>query len=226
MGRGFTFFDVIFTLLLVAVIGMIAVPGALDRLRIADEVRAIEALQWIAAAQEHYRLGAHHDADGDGQGEYGFLADLVRTAPRGGDWGDCPFDGETGFDTVRLPGFQLAVFLPGPKGEPLTPVSEATVEPDFAEKTFAAIAWPTEAGATGYRAYYVNHDLLVLEHLNAKRRFSGPTLPKLPVPVLASRHKESGSIMSPPSPSSKWTIFLRREQQALLEKRVGIEFSK
>jgi hypothetical protein len=224
MSRGFTLFDIAFALLLLTIVGMIAIPGALDRIRIEDEARAVSAVQWVAAAQAWLRTapaGVAVDRDGDGETEYGFLPDLLRAAPRDGAWGEPPFEGDPGEDLLRVPGFYVAILLPGPEGEPVLPSRATTVEPDFAEKVFAVIAWPVEAGKTGYRAYFANQELLVWEHPNEERKISGRPLPirKLPYRVLATRTDRS--IVPPPGPGAPWLLFLKREQKEVLEKRLG-----
>jgi len=224
MSRGFTLFDIAFVLLLLTVLGMVAIPGALDRVRIADEARAISALQWIAAAQARLRdapAGTAIDRDRDGQAEYAFLPDLVRATPTNGAWGPSPVPKDTDKDIFRLPGFYLAVLLAGPSGEPLLPSQAARVEADFAERTFAAVAWPIEAGRTGYRAYYVDHGLLAYEHPNADDEISGRYVPALPAAVMASRNPRNGAVLPPSAPSPPWVLFLKREQARLLEKRLG-----
>jgi len=224
MSRGFTLFDIAFVLLLLTVAAMIAVPGALDRIRIVDEARAVTAVQWIAAAQAHLLAspaGTALDRDGDGRPEYGYLPDLLRSAPTDGPWGPPPFETDTDKDILSLPGFYVAILLPGPDGEPLLRSRGERVDPDFAEKIFAAVAWPMEAGRTGYRAYYVNHDLLTYDHVNEDGFLSGPGLPPLPSAVLCTRNPRTRTIQPPPVPAAPWRPFLRREQASLLEKRLG-----
>jgi len=224
MKRGFTLFDITFVLLLLTVLGMVAIPGALDRIRISDEARAVRALQWIAAAQARIRTapaGSAVDLDRDGQSEYAFLSDLLKNTPTDGAWGPQPIVATADQDIFRLPGFYIAILLAGPSGEPILPSHADRIEADFAERTFAAVAWPIEAGRTGYRAYYVDHGLLIHEHPNSDGEISGHYVPALPTQVLASRNPRNGAVIPPPLPALPWRVFLKKEQTKLLRKRLG-----
>jgi len=209
MRGGFTIFDIGLALLLLTVVGMIAIPGVLAELRVRDEVRAFRALQWIAAAQEHHRAE---------KGRFGHLDEIAAIAPTGGAWGDVPFDtAELGRDVAGLPGYRVAVLLPGPDGRPLLRRDARRISPDLAAHAFLAIAWPVEAGRTGDRAYCVNQDLLVLEHPNEAGEYSGRAYPGPPVERLASRKQGPVEIAPPPE---GFDTALRREQEKDLAEKV------
>ncbi|MEN8149496.1 MAG: hypothetical protein ABFS86_06715 [Planctomycetota bacterium] len=240
MSRGFTLSDIAFVLLLLFLVGLVAVPGILDRTRVAQEAGAVRALQWIAAAQARFLslpASAVVDRDGDGQAEHGFLPDLLRETPADGDWGPPPpFMGAVDRDILEVPGFYVTILLPAEDGAPLMLSRADRVDAAAAARTFAAVAWPMEAGRTGYRTYYVNHSLIVHENPNRENQggenqggenqkgetnLSGPMLPVLPSPVLFTSNARTGAIVPPPALSPPWTMFLRRDQEKLLAKRLG-----
>ena len=180
--RGFTFFDMLMLLLVLMIVGIVAIPDALTRLAVREDVRAIRELQWIAVQEARLLADRRIDRDGDGRFEYGFLMDLARPLAS---------EGEAPPGAVRLGGFFLTVLLADATGSPIGADRAADVDADLAEGGFLAVAWPTEAGRSGIRVFAVNQGLLVAENLNEGGEFSGRSFPTDRLPPLESRVREA-----------------------------------
>ncbi|MEW6356849.1 MAG: hypothetical protein AB1696_11010 [Planctomycetota bacterium] len=145
------------------------------------ESATVGSLKTLAVQQAIFRQQCEVDQNGNGIGEYGFLAELCgelvprnpkATAPV------CPAyisqqfatGGARGSGIAEKSGYYFQLWLPGPNGPMNDSACDGTqtkpgscLDPDKHEKTilqqessFVIYAWPVELGSTGFRTFFVN----------------------------------------------------------------------
>ena len=177
--------------IVITMVGAVRFGGCCCRSRF-NESAAIASLECFASAQQQFREQVRRDLDGDGQGEFGWLAELAgavaidgmpvprtRLEPLLG-----PSYRKVGAGRVQRSGYWYAVFLPGPGG---TWLGEAelgggagrVLDVDGAECDFVAYAWPVERGRTGARTFLVRADGVVwyCGHAGPPDRLVTPPVP-------------------------------------------------
>src|SRR5262245_66435425 len=81
--KGFTLIELLIVIAIIAIIASIAIPNLLSARVSANETSAIATLRNISSAEAQFQGSAKNDEDGDGEGEYGFFAELSgKTPPR------------------------------------------------------------------------------------------------------------------------------------------------
>jgi RNA polymerase sigma-70 factor (ECF subfamily) len=194
-------------------------PGG-SMLRRADEVQAFDALELIAAAQRDFAAGRWIDADADGIGEHGYLAELMGEPRRG----DSPvgtvrhpngapaqfFDphrlrlrfSRVAEGVARADGYLFRMVLPGVDGTPLVEADQGGSGPllpdaDRAERDWCCYAWPeADAGGAVGRVFYVDRSGSVLVADNARAAYLGPLGAPAPSAALSV---DSGGRLGGPS---------------------------
>lgn len=152
------------TLLIAAVVA----PG-LMRARIAsNETTAIGKLRMLSTTQAQFQSAGIVDQDGDGEGEFGFLGEVLgRIEPRGRAQRPVPtwrvdnafrFRGNDGIAEAN--GFYYLVYLPTAAG-PATADPGVALAPhpdnaDVQETRFVCYAWPASLGSTANRAFVIS----------------------------------------------------------------------
>lgn len=153
----------------------------------ANESAAMATLMNISSAQAQCQASGVIDTDGDGSGEFGSFGELSGAVPIRGSHGVTRITppvlsaafGNVKDGVVIRSGYVFRMFLPQtPQGlcAPEAPDGGADrigVDSDLAELRWRAYAWPTEAGKTGTRAFFVDQSGDVLACSNA-RNWSGP----------------------------------------------------
>ncbi len=183
--------------------------------RDANEAAAIATLRNLASAQAQCRASGALDTDGDGKGEFGYLAEMAGSAQRHGRGGvllqriSPPFlsAGFAAFDPeqpaaigVQRSGYCFAVFLPDAFGLPLAEASAGGcggVVPDAAAgaRWWCAYAWPVSLDRSGGRTFFIDQEGDVLAADNARTRYSGWLRP--PAPDAARAADGDGRLSSP-----------------------------
>ncbi|MCZ6574373.1 MAG: hypothetical protein O7C98_14545 [Planctomycetota bacterium] len=143
-------------------VASVVLPEYLAERRNASEMGALRTLRRILDAQRAYRAAGVRDQDRDGDGEYGYLAELMgevsgRKGPAAGtvflrrklervDGGD-----------LELLGYRFRVYLPADDGAPIggheSPERQEQVDGDLAEDVMIVVAWPAVRGAVNKRAF-------------------------------------------------------------------------
>ncbi len=182
--RGFTIFDIIIVLLIITVVAIVAIPDALSRITAREETRVFATLQRLAIAEQLFRKDRVSDMDGDGSGEFGFLPALLAPGPDGRPRLTLHDAFEPEADSIRIGSYRMAILLPNHEGFPVPLSAAASVDPKASARSFVAVAWPVRIGQSAYRAYAVNHELLVSEQRNEKNPLTGPQIPVFPPLVL------------------------------------------
>ncbi|MBL8737853.1 MAG: hypothetical protein JNL12_15580 [Planctomycetes bacterium] len=153
-----------------------------------NESTVIATLKNISSGQSQLQACGAQDADGDGQGEYGFLGQLAGVTPlRGSDALLTPpvlpsRFGEVRDGRVEIGGYVIEMFLPAKDGgwvsEAMQGAGGGEVDDDAAENVWLCYAWPVEHGWTGKRAFLVDHRGDVLASNMPKELYSGRIAPK------------------------------------------------
>jgi len=143
----------------------IAVPN-LQQARVeANEAAAVSTLRAIQTAEHTFRSNGLRDDDGDGDGEFGFLGELLGQ-PRPGEKrarSATPLVSggfqRQGSDYSRG-GYRFRVYLPAEDGSPIGENEKAArlqrVDGDLAETVMVVLAWPVSKGMSGHRAFYLD----------------------------------------------------------------------
>jgi hypothetical protein len=199
----------------------------------ANEAAVIATLRAIASAEAMAQSSGVIDTDGDGQGEYGYFAELAgsvpcRVSPNSRRTVMEPpilsasFGKVTPAGNVLRTGYVYRMYLPGPTSNGKTagiPESGgggwATGTPrpsaDNGEILWAVYAWPIETPGTGQHAYFMNQegDMLVMD--NADGAYSGED--HAPAFDAAFSTQSAGDMAAPPKPGAQcndghaWNLF-------------------
>jgi len=166
----------------------IDLPRFFSERRNRNESTVIAALKNISSGQSQLQASGAQDADGDGQGEYGFLGELAGVAPlRGSDALLVPPVLHGRFGAVRdgrveIGGYVIEMFLPAKDGgwvsEAKRGAGGGEVDDDAAEKVWLCYAWPVEHGWTGTRAFLVDQNGDILSSNMSAQLYSGREAPE------------------------------------------------
>jgi hypothetical protein len=159
----------------------------------ANEAAAISTLRSIAVGEAQIRARGVIDTNGDGVGEYGYLAELAGTKARRVSAQGVPAAGSNFTDRIERPvlrgtlgkldfssaefaGYRFELWLPGPT---INHAVEGVREDNTGGKLAAPFpnprngagfwccyAWPVRVGETGKRAFFVNQEGLILDSAN------------------------------------------------------------
>ena len=133
--------------------------------RSANESAAIATLKNLRAGQRDLRERVLVDRDGDGVGEYGFLAQLAGVAELpGGGVADPPLAskafGNVVDGRVLRSGYRFAMFLPRAGGGWLSELPDGGepdgVDADAAERSWLLYAWPVAPRRSGRRSFVID----------------------------------------------------------------------
>jgi prepilin-type N-terminal cleavage/methylation domain-containing protein len=190
--RGFTMVELIVVVAIIATVSSIILPSLLGARLSAAESSALATLRTICSAQASFHERQCCDRDGDGEGEYGFIAEMsgMVIPTRAVQVVNPPMLPNSfrvmnqGF--VSRTGYLFRVALPGPAGVPATesltggedPASP--VDANLAEAIWVAYCWPSVRGTTGFRAFMVNQAGAIMQTDNVVQAYSGYTKPVLP----------------------------------------------
>ena len=148
-----------------AMVAAIAIPSMHAARLEANESVAIAALRSIHTAQETFRTSVIRDADGDGEGEYAYIGELLG-GPRPGEKNTRAHRALMSGQWMRKKGdfirggYRFRVYLPAEDGSPIGENAKASrikrVDGDLAETVVVVLAWPVSEGITGDRAFYMD----------------------------------------------------------------------
>jgi hypothetical protein len=203
-----------------------------------NEAEAIVTLREIAAAEAQVKANAAIDTDGDGVGEYGYLAELAGTQQKRVSQQGVPAAGTQREDFIRRPllrpelgrisfstavhdGYRFMTWLPqkaaggqvGAQREDPNGGKMAAPFPDprTGSELWCCYAWPVSAGVTGQRAFFVNQEGIVLATDNdGATPFSGViSYPDFGEALDHPRDMASGLRIGPPVGGANQTIWTK-----------------
>ncbi len=140
------------------IMAAIAIPNLHQARLSANQSAAISTMRSLHVAQETYRAAVTRDTDRDGEGEYGFINDLLgKGRPGEGRVAgarkllSANFRRE-GRNYVRQ-GYYFRVYLPADDGSPIGGHESSRrirqVDGDLAESVMVVVAWPVNSGRSG-----------------------------------------------------------------------------
>lgn len=174
----------------VLVIAGVAVPNLLRSNLNRNEAFAIAALKNISSAQAQFQASGIADPDGDGQGRYGFFAEMagkrsVRTSEGRDAFCDpavlSAFFGQADRGLVHRGGYVFLMLLPAKDGGWVAEHEVGTgrqLDPAWSSTLWLCYAWPESYGWSGKRAFMINQAGDILAAQNADGAWSGERGPK------------------------------------------------
>ena len=135
---GFTLIELMIVVAIIAIIAAIAIPNLLRSRMSANEANASGSLRTISTSQSSFQTAAFIDNDGNGEGDFGTLAQLAD--PDGAGATPPYIDSVLGGGNKQGYIYTVAVTFGTPVVAPL----------------FTCTAIPTALGQTGYRQFYVD----------------------------------------------------------------------
>jgi len=177
---GFTLIELMIVVAIIAIIASLAIPKLISARLAANEAAAISTLRTISTSEATFRASGAVDTDGDGAGEFGYLAEMAGTvsmrvclasAPAAGGAPDLlkpsvlpPGMGLVQNGLVSRSGYYFQLWLPdaayGGVAEEATGgcVAGPFPDPNCNEVAWCCYAWPMDVGGTGNRAFFINHE--------------------------------------------------------------------
>lgn len=180
---GFTLIELMIVVAIIAIIASVAIPKLMSARLSANEGAAIATLRSLSSAQAQIQSSSAIDTDADGGGEYGYFGELAGVDPlrisngMGAPAAGAAVDilnpsvlssafGNVAGSTVARSGYTYQIFLPDANAAPVGVPEAATgganagafPDPNNGEILWCAYAWPTNAGNTGNRVFFVNQE--------------------------------------------------------------------
>lgn len=136
--RGFTMVELMVVMEIILLMAALAIPQLQRAIMSAREGSAVGSLKAIASGQAGFKEAAFRDDDGNGEGDYGTLAQLANPDGAGNSAPFIDTDLATGIKSRYI--FTVTVTPGGPGGPP----------------GYVCTAIPSVPGRTAYKMYYLD----------------------------------------------------------------------
>lgn len=191
---GFSLIELLIVIAVIATISAMIIPNFLSSQASANEAAVVSTLKTISTAQVTFKTRVVVDRDLDGEGEYGYLAELSgATPPRGLAQPIKPIILSHTFQSIanrnaNTSGYLFQMSLPQQDGSAATEAETGGEDPatpshsETAEAVWVCYAWPKVKGSTGSRVFVVNQagDVLQSNNDSETQRYSGDVNGPLP----------------------------------------------
>jgi len=185
--RGFSLIELLIVIAVIATLSAMILPNFLSSRAAANETAVISTLKTISTAQANFKERVIVDRDLDGEGEFGYLAELAGSLPpRGRAEPIEPIILSRSFGLVEnrsadRTGYLFQLSLPQRDGAPAPEAPAGGEDPaipsdaESAEAVWVCYAWPKVIGSTGSRAFVINQagDVLQTSNDAETQRYSG-----------------------------------------------------
>jgi prepilin-type N-terminal cleavage/methylation domain-containing protein len=164
---GFTLIELMIVVAIIAIIASIAIPNLMAARMAANETSALSTLRSVTTAESQFQRALYADENRDGQGEYGYFAEMggavfVRGTARKATAtlsGSLALVNSTG--EVARTGYVYRIYLPEPAGVGHREnagggVAAGVLSPPLAEVSWACYAYPEHYGGSGNRTFFAN----------------------------------------------------------------------
>lgn len=189
---GFSVIELLIVIAVIAIVAAIAIPNLRRAKLTANEASAMITMRALGQAQAQVVSGPNIDSNGDGQGEYGYFAELaglsVTRVDSGGVVGPggpssklvpnalLAALGNVQNGVVNYAGYLFQVWLPDVTAGGLTPgipedagggkLAAPFPDPVNGATTWCAYGWPLVRGQSGTPCYFVNERGQILMYNN------------------------------------------------------------
>ncbi len=188
---GFSLIEALIVIAVIATLSAMVLPNFLSSRATANESAVVSTLKTISTAQSSFKTRLVVDRDLDGDGEYGYLAELSGAiAPRGLAVPIEPIILGPSFRVIQnrsanKAGYMFRLALPQADGSAAPEAEMGGEDPaapshsESSEAVWVCYAWPRVAGSTGSRVFVINQagDVLQTNNDGDAQAYSGDDNP-------------------------------------------------
>jgi prepilin-type N-terminal cleavage/methylation domain-containing protein len=184
LARGFTLIELMMVTVIIAIVAAIAIPNLLSARMGANETAAIAILRTVATAEAQFQRAGYADENHDGQGEYGYLAELCGVVNVRGTTRKATSTLSTSVGIVtasgesQRSGFIFRMYLPQAAGvgyaeQPNGGAPAGVLDASNSNIYWACYAYPGHYGGTADRTFFVNQRCELMTTVDSRYQLPG-----------------------------------------------------